>query len=249
MTQKVVEEYYWLTRLMRHPAPIIVMEGKADSGKTDFALHMAERSLLREMIDEVGTNIKVYDDRFLRICSLQGLRTWFFLSPVRKLFLFDEASSHIDRRNPLSKLNKGMRHVAFKIRKAHGKMVIITQRFEDVESTFDDPNLTVAKIRKLWKKEALINSPLFPDLLHLTDIPKTEIKFDTYDVAPFTLKEDVSDDKVKGRSLCCQVASMYAKIGNLSTIGKLVAEKGLTDKPLKAMQVKRLLQQHIEHTL
>lgn len=244
------QEYYWLTRLMRHPAPIIIVGGKPDSGKTDFALHMAERSLERKMIDEVGTNIKVFDDRFLRISSVKGLETWFFFSKLRKLFLFDEASSHIDRRNPLSKINKGMRHVGFKVRKGHGKIIIITQRFKDVESTFDDPDLTVCKIKKLSRTTALLKSPLFPEILNITDIPATIIKFDTYDIAPFTLEEEVEgSDKVLGRSLCCQIASMYANIGNLSTIGNLVVEKGLSEKPLKAMQVKRLLQEHIQHTL
>jgi hypothetical protein len=89
---------------------------------------------------------------------------------------------------------------------------------------------------------------LFGDVIYLADIPRTKISFDTFDVAPFTLHEEHDLDEVKGRALCCQVARLYLDVGNFSTIGKLLPEKGLTEKPLKAMQVKRLLQKHIKHT-
>lgn len=248
--EKQVEKYDWLRKLFRHPAPIIIMEGKMDSGKTDFALHMGEKGLGLGFINEIGTNIKVGDARFLRICSIERLRKWFFYGgDTRKLFIFDEASSHIDRRNPLSRINKEFRHIGFKVRKAHGKIIIIGQRTEDVDSTFDDPDIIIGRIRKLWKKEALINSQLFPKVLHITDIPRTKVDFDTYDIAPFTLEEQGDPEEMKGRSLCCHVARLYVKHGNLSTIGKLLPEKGFTQKPLKAMQVKRLLQKHIKHTL
>ncbi len=247
-TTQMMENFTWLRKLLRHPAPIILIEGKFDSGKTDFACYMAEKGLERGFIDEVGTNIKVDDPRFLRITSIEGLEKWFLIGRKRKLFIFDEASSHIDRRNPLSKINKKFRHIGFKVRKGHGKIIIVAQRMEDVDSTFDDPDIVIAKIRKLWRKEALISSSLFKNVIYLTDIPQTKIPFDTYDVAPFTLHEEHDLDEVKGRALCCQVARLYADIGNFSTIGKLLPEKELTDKPLKAMQVKRLLQKHIKHT-
>jgi len=230
--------------LFSHPASIIVVSGKMNTGKTDFALYLTENILNIGYISKVGSNIRVKDDRFERITSVEGLKKWIEKDrKVRKLFVLDECGEHIDTRNPLSRMNKELRYLGFKIRKYRGKMILIIQRLEDLESTFRSREITLAIFKKLSKKRCMVYSDLlrekdYGDAVELKNIPRTSIKFNTYDIAPFFLEEDVL---LSGRDKCCVVAKRYAECGNFSIIAK--------EMDLKPMQIKRLLQDHVKHSL
>ena len=70
--------------------------------------------------------------------------------------------------------------------------------------------------------------------------PPTTIKFGTRDVAPFTLDHN-SNEIIKGRALCCQVARLFVKYRNYSLVGKELRIK-------HPQQVKGLLIDQLKHS-
>lgn len=172
------------------PAPIVFIIGRHGRGKTDFSLYIAEKLLEMGLVHEVGTNIKVEteDPRIKHITNLYHLKNWLKSSKKRKLFILDEAGIHIDARNPLGKLNKEIRHLAFLLRKYRAKLILVSQRAKDIESTFRDTAMWLATFQKLSKKTALLISNIYgsDEPILLEDIPPTSLKYDTYDIAPFS---------------------------------------------------------------
>ena len=175
-----------LAELFTKPAPIVFITGRFGYGKTDFALYIADRLLDMGLVKEVGTNIKVFDDRFKRITNLYHLKNWLRGSKSKKLFILDEAGIHLDVRNPLGKLNREIRHLGFLLRKFRAKLILVSQRAKDIESTFRDTDIWLATFYKLSKSRALLFSNIHLEPILIEDIPRTNVKFDTYDIAPFS---------------------------------------------------------------
>lgn len=228
-------------RIVKDSRPIMIMCGGHDKGKTDFSLYLANKGFKMGLLDEVGTNIKVFDDeRFIPITSLPRLKSWLRSSTARKWFILDEAGLHAYRRNPLSRKNKALIGISFLIRKYYAKIMLITQRMQDLEGTFVSPDFVVAKFKKVTREYARFRTNLVEGGYgEIYPIPATKIKFDTRDVAPFTLEHN-STEVIKGRALCCQVARLFVKYGNYSLVGKELGIK-------HPQQVKRLLIEHLKH--
>jgi len=113
------------------------------------------------------------------------LKHW-LLDRKKKLFILDEAGIHIDTRNPLGRINREVRRIGFLLSKFRGKFIFVSQRSKDIEGTFRDTDIRLATFKKLNKKTLMLYSNVFQEALYITDIPKTNVKFDTYDIALFT---------------------------------------------------------------
>jgi hypothetical protein len=229
-----------LEKMFHVPAPIIFVTGRMGKGKTNFSLLLCELALINRWVKHVATNIKVEDPRFLRITSFAELESWLKVDRRKKLFDFDEASSNISRRTPLAKLNRQIIDLAFKLRKYRAYLVIVAVSRALVDSTFEAiPDLVLGEFKKISRDKALLTSPIFDDAIILHNIPSTTVKFDTYDIAPFTL---APPENQQPQLLCCRVAKRYAEIGNMSVIAnefRIPARE----------QVKILIRKHIQHTI
>jgi hypothetical protein len=209
-------------------------------GKTNFSLLLCELALINRWVKHVATNIKVEDPRFLRITSFAELESWLKVDRRKKLFDFDEASSNISRRTPLAKLNRQIIDLAFKLRKYRAYLVIVAVSRALVDSTFEAiPDLVLGEFKKISRDKAVLTSPIFDDAIILHNIPSTTVKFDTYDIAPFTL---APPENQQPQLLCCRVAKRYAEIGNMSVIAN---EFHIPARE----QVKILIRKHIQHTI
>jgi len=227
-----------LGKLFQTPAPIIFVTGRMGKGKTNFSLLLCEIALMMRWVKHVATNIKVYDDRFLRITSFSELDSWLKVDKQRKLYDFDEASSNISRRTPLARLNRQIIDLAFKLRKYRAHLIVVAVSRGLVDSTFEAiPDLVLAEFEKLSKYKAVLKSQLFDDAIILHNIPSSTIKFDTYDIAPFTL----TSSKEGLQLLCCKIAKRYMEIHNMA---KVANEFGLIRR-----QGFDLLRKHLQHTL
>jgi len=229
-----------LRKMFQVPAPIIFVTGRMGKGKTNFCLLLCELALINRWVKHVATNIKVEDSRFLRITSFAELDNWLKANSQKKLFAFDEASSNISRRTPLAKLNRQIIDLAFKLRKYRAYLIVVAVSRQLVDSTFEAvPDLVLGEFKKISKNKAVLFSPIFDDAIMLLNIPSTTVKFDTYDVAPFTLTPPEDQQPLL---LCCRVAKRYAEIGNMSIIAN---EFHIPARE----QVKILIRKHIQHTL
>jgi len=175
-----------ICNLFKYPAPIVFIIGRYDSGKTDFSLRIAETLLKNHLVHKVGTNIKIKNNpNFDYITNVPKLKRWLSQDRSKKLFILDEAGIHVDTRNPMGKINREIRHLGFLLRKFRGKLIFVSQRAKDIETTFRDTDIWLATFHKLSKKRAVLFSNIHDAPIVFENIPRTNIKFDTYDVALF----------------------------------------------------------------
>jgi len=225
-----------LIHFLKVPAPIIFVSGRMGTGKTDFALLLTQLALAIHSIDKIGSNIKVDHPAFTRIESASKLEQWVRSDRSSKLFILDEAGVHIDSRNPLGAINKKIRHLAFLLRKHRAKMIVISQRNIDVESTIRD--LTIANFQKQSKKVCIVRSQLLDDNIALIDIPRTSLPFSTYDIAEFSLESNEIGE-IENR-MCCRVIDTLRH--NHFKIRKSAEILGIHHE-----EVRRYIFEHIDH--
>ena len=231
-----------ICELFKDQAPIVFVTGRHGTGKTDFSLLIAEILLKNGIIKKFGSNIKVLDAKgydYTYITNLISLKEWLYPKHEHKLFILDEAGINVDRRNPLGKLNKQIRYLGFLIRKFRGKLIFISQRSKDIESTFADTDIWLATFRKLSKTEAILVSNVFPDPIHFYDIPKTSLDFDTYDIALFTAEPSLND--LEPKTFERKILYEWLESGSIHKVAKAHG--------LFAQQVKRIILNEVKAIL
>lgn len=174
--------------------------GRRGTGKTDFSLLLAEILVDLDLVRYVSTNVKIYRAPFpiQRIDNLEDLIFWGKTLKGRKLFILDEAGRSMPRRSPMSKLNVAIICELQIIRKYKMSMELVTPdpKYLDnnalgsdiLDGVFKKPGFRVSK------------TVLYQDLLQMFELtvrnlPRTRIKFDTWDSAHFTLKRKPEDIK------------------------------------------------------
>jgi len=180
-----------ICELFRYDAPIVFITGRFGFGKTDFSLLIAEILLENKIIKKFGSNIGIknpQDYPFQHITNIVQLKKWLYPKTEPKLFILDEAGIHTDRRNPTGRINREIRHIGFLLRKFSGKFIFISQRGEDIDSTFAHTDIWLATFHKIRKDKALLFSNVHMNPKLIRNIPRTSIKFDTRDIAPFSLE-------------------------------------------------------------
>jgi hypothetical protein len=182
---------------------MIFISGRRETGKTDFSLLIAEILHANNVMVWFASNIKIYDSPFPieHITNLQDLRSWCQNHKGKKLFVFDEVGKSLRRRSPMSSLNIALLDDLQILRKYKLSIILIAphQRFVDSASLGSDmldgqflkPNYKNPKI-------AYYISELDQSIKTITHIPKTNIHYDTWDVAPFKERGTLTTPKFKG---------------------------------------------------
>ncbi len=169
--------------------------GRRETGKTDFNYLIDEILAKYNVIEMFATNGKIYQSSFPieRITDLETLESWCQSSTKRKKFTFDEMGKSLRRRTPMSKLNISLIDKLQILRKYRLSIAGITpaETYIDNASMGSDV-LDAIFVKPYFKNPKIV---LFKDLLEnkqiwLTGIPRTSIKYDTYDIAPFTLSQN-----------------------------------------------------------
>jgi len=168
---------------------MVLIAGEWKTGKTDFALLIAERLLTLNVVRKVASNIETHDSRIDFINSLEKLRYWLHMDRLRKLYIMDEAGVHFPRRTPMKTKNVQALQLLPEVSKAHAKLIIVTQDPDTIDSQFLNPVFLKGLFVKDSLKFGRLISNIFQEVIKLGDIPPTSIKFDPYKIAPFTLSE------------------------------------------------------------
>jgi len=232
--------HYVLHKLFDYPS-IVLIGGKWKTGKTDFALFIAE-TLLKlpygqgggTMITEVASNIETNRKDFQYIFDLVSLRRWLYGSNKRKLYIFDEASEHLPSRRAMASKNVNFIQLIPEISKAHGRMIVIGHQLLTIDKTLLDDVWCRGVFIKINLKKAELFSSLFIQPFVFSDIPPTSIKFDPYSIAPF---QEMPSGKLIFKDKDKQVLWEWSN-------GKSVKALGL-----HAMQLNRLLRKYIRNSL
>jgi len=174
----------------RGTSAFIIILGRRETGKTDFALLIAEILYKAGIMKHFATNIKLYSAPFpfTRLDNLDDLRSWAESNRGRKLFLFDEFGKAMRRRTPMSRLNVKLIDDFQVLRKFKQSTIAITvnEKYIDnvalgsdiLDGYFIKPNYQNQKIAYYY--DCLENYGK-----SISGIPGTSVKFDTWDVAPF----------------------------------------------------------------
>lgn len=176
--------HYSLHKLFDHPA-VILIGGIWKSGKTDFALFIAETLQKLNIIREVASNIDT-KDHFPMITDLLSLRQWLYGSNKNKLYIFDEANIHLTSRRAMSGKNTEVLRLFGEVSKAHARMIFIAQNLLRVDKELLDETWVRGVFIKRNLKKADLISHLIRKKFSFKNIPRTSIPFDPYAVAPFT---------------------------------------------------------------
>jgi hypothetical protein len=167
------------------------IQGRRGTGKTDWALLKAEILNKFGIITQFASNVKITDSYFpiAYITNLQDLDFWAQSTNRRKLFILDEAGKTLRRRTPMSKINIELLDDLQTLRKFHLSLDLIAPAEKYIDSAslgsdvldvvFFKPNFKDPKVG-IWVDQQE------PYRATFTGIPRTSIKFDTFDVATFT---------------------------------------------------------------
>lgn len=180
--------------------------GRRGSGKTDFALLVAEILHKYGVIKEVATNIKIYTSSFIieRIDNLEDLEEWASSTTGRKLFILDEAGKTLRRRTPMSKVNVQWLDDLQILRKYRLSLIMVVPAEKYIDSaTLGSDVLDAVVVKPNFKnpKIALYEDKLEETSARLWDVPRTSIKFDTWDIALFKRASSKEKPKFKTKEL------------------------------------------------
>lgn len=198
--------YLMLRKLFASPC-LILMLGDWREGKTDTSLLIGHLGKKWGFIDKIGSNIYTYDNPNVDyVISMGSLRRWLHYDRLTKLFLFDEALTHLPSRRAMSRKNVDFIGLVTELSKAHGRVIIISQT-EKVDSTLKDSAFLRAIMYKISKKRMKVVSRLFPTPLQFNAIPRSPIRFDKDRLAEFWESEAIAYSDLTDEG---KVAKAYA---------------------------------------
>ena len=188
-----------ILRLFRRLSVCILMLGRRDCGKTDASFLIAEILARHNIVKHFATNVRVYESDFPvdRITNLQDLRFWCQNRVGRKLFILDEAGKSLRRRTPMSSLNVELLDQLQILRKYKLSLILLAPHEKYIDTAALGTDVLDAVIIKnpygfedvIAGRKIALYEDLFGDrLIEFHDFPPTKVKFDTWDVAPFTKK-------------------------------------------------------------
>jgi hypothetical protein len=159
--------------------------------------------LIAEILKSTGkfehfaSNIHLYDCPFeiKHVTNLPDLKEWAEINIGKKLFILDEAGKAFRRRTPMAKMNIELMDNLQIVRKFKLSYIWIAphEKYLDGSSLGSDI-LDGVFLKPYFKNRKLA---IYEDQLEgfnftLTGIPPTSIKYNTWDIAPFTLKRPIN---------------------------------------------------------
>ena len=224
---------------IRQISNFVIILGRRGSGKTDFALLVAETLYQLGIIKHVGTNIKIYESRFpiAEVTNLLDLRHWAINEKGQKLFIFDEVGKAFRRRTPMSSLNIHIIDQFQILRKYKLSIIAITVNEKFIDSGVLGSDMLDGYFEKVNFKNPKIG--IYHDNLEnfykeLYDIPRTTVKFDTWDSAPF---QEFPKESVRFKEEDKQALWKWCNGATADSIG------------LKRTQIRRIAHKYIKANL
>jgi len=241
-TTKIQNKWHYVLHTLFEKPSVVLIGGHWKTGKTDFALLIAETMLKlpswfdpegKTLVTEAASNIDTFGT-YPMITDLISLRQWLYGSSKRKLFIFDEANVHLPSRRAMSGKNVAIVQLLAEISKAHARMIVIGQN----PMSFDKEFLSDTWCRGIFIKETLKKAQLISHLVNhpyvFENIPPTSIKFDPYAVAPFS-------ERPEGK--------VFFKDTDKQVLWDWSHGKSINDLNIHAMQLNRLVRKYVRENL
>lgn len=190
-------EQLFIEVFQRTTSSCLAILGRRQTGKTDLSLRIAEVLSKYDVILHFCSNIKIYKSSFTieNVTNLEDLESWCKNRAGKKLFIFDEAGKSLRRRTPMSRLNIRLLDNLQILRKYKLNIIIIAPDSKYLDRSVLGSDVLDAVILKRNfsnPKRALFQDLQRDNQVSLSNIQRTSISFDTWDIAPFVEKSSSS---------------------------------------------------------
>lgn len=240
------DDYPELKYCLSRDGFIIVIVGRKDFGKTDFSLLLDEFCYQEAYRKRITTNI--WTNSYMierRIDNQEDLDEWLKTSG-RKLYNLDEGGKHVKARRAMSNPNLYWQDIADLIRHYDCGLTVSTPRAKTLDPAILDYDVCDLLIRKISRRTAHVWDFLSETEYNIDDIPKTHIKFNSKDIAPFTQKKKIVETSLP---LCCKVAKLYSQNGSYEQVRTALQDDPMKDKIKDNKQIQRLIMEHCQHSV
>lgn len=224
----------------RGTAALLIIFGRRETGKTDLAL------LIMEIVHELGlsqffaANVPIENPPFeiKYLNNLEDLRFWCKDTHGRHFFLLDEIGKAMKRRSPMSSLNLQLIDDLQTLRKDKLNIIATTvnEKYVDQTALGDDV------LDGVFRKENPFNQKVadYQDYLEdyfksYSDLPRTSLKFNTWDRGRFT-------EHPIGRKLCF-------KDKDLQLLSEWSNGKTIKDLGIHPQEINRIARKFIKEML
>jgi len=173
-----------LNRLFRKTSLVLIgateHSGVWKTGKTNFALKIAERLLQLHLISEVASNIDT-NGAFTKITDTETLKAWLDSDNRLKLFIFDEGNEHLPNYAFMSSKSTGFKSIIPQISKKHGRLIIVAQDVDTLDKTLRSKSWLRGTFKKASIKTATLTAYWNQHKsLYINNISATTISYDPY---------------------------------------------------------------------
>ncbi|MGB8779430.1 MAG: hypothetical protein WCD81_02140 [Candidatus Bathyarchaeia archaeon] len=204
---------------------VIVIKGRKDKGKTDFSLLLAEICYVQKYHTHIATNIKTESYMIeAQITDLESLKLW-LQRPGKKLYILDEAGIHLGRMRFMSQKNVEIFDVIQMCRHYDCGFIAISPSHVFIDRKILDTDILDLYIHKVSRQTAIINDRVSGKSWTLCNIPRTSIRFNSKDVAIFTLKKKLPLGNLDRDGQVAQLRAEGKSIAEIETITKLSREQ------------------------
>lgn len=201
-----------LRRLFQQTSTVILNTGRRGKGKTNLALRTMEEAYEEKLITKIATNIKTFDDRVVQICYFNDLEKW-LQGNGKKGIVLDELGKHLNRMRFMTELSKLILDLIQLVRHYDAYFIGCGVTDELINKHFLNVDLLDCHIKKLsWKTASVKNFVTYQSYI-LQDIPCTNIKYDSKDIAVFEKSNPRTPmEAFESLPKCCKVAFLYMKL-------------------------------------
>jgi hypothetical protein len=165
-------------------------------GKTDFGFLLTELTRELDLIDEFASNTETYGEYKLPLINdFVGYDRWLIHNKRRKMFIYDEVIESSQRRRAMSSINIQWVKRIPQLSKGKCHIVAITQAPRLTESTFFNWTFLRGIWTKLSKTVVEFKNPQwFDEAFEFSNIRRTKVEFDQYQIATFLDRGGSSED-------------------------------------------------------
>jgi hypothetical protein len=235
--QQIIEFLGTLVLVLNRDGFVIFISGAKELGKTDIALLLAEVCHILGFRRHIATNIRT--DSYMiekQITNYDDLKRW-LLTSGRKLFVLDEAGTSLKKMRFMSEKNQLIMDTIQLIRHYDAGFIGIAPSDVFIDNNFLNTDILDARIKKISLHTAQVKDYLNRESYFLLDVPRTSIRFNSKDVAEFSLHGRV---QLKDLPLCCAVAKVYAETGSYKAVSKQFDN-------MNPKEIRRHLRNHLKH--
>ena len=229
-----------LNTIFKQSSSIGFIDGKRDSGKTDFSFLLLETAIAGGILDKIAGNVRMkYPCQVAYIPYFDRLQEW-LQTPGRKGFVLDELGKHLNRMRFMTQKSKLIMDTCQLVRKYDAHLIGIAPSAEFINRLFLNTDILDYRMSKMSRKIVKVRDYVNEETYTLTELPNTTVPFITKDIAVFELCDPNKKGNLDELPLCCRASWLYLEHRSLRKVGHIMK--------LSHEEIRKLIKKHILHS-